>query len=77
MDAVDKSGLPPAEADAVRALLAGDRPLADELEMILPALSFTARRAFWRAFVDLGGLGERPAAVVLEALIVAARSRPE
>ena len=72
MPAFDQDGLAPDEARAVRAALARDPALADELDLILPALSASGRRAFLRAFAGRCATGRRPAAAVLEALVAAA-----
>jgi hypothetical protein len=73
MPSIDHDGLAPAEVRALQSILARDPALARELEMILPALAPAARRAFGR---ELGRCGdaERPAAAVLEALVVASRA---
>jgi len=75
MPAFDQDGLAPDEARAVRAALARDPALADELDLILPALSASGRRAFLRAFACRCGEGRRPAGAVLEALVAAAARR--
>ncbi|HEU4802422.1 MAG TPA: hypothetical protein VFS73_04515 [Solirubrobacterales bacterium] len=75
MPAIDQDGLAPDEARAVRAALARDPALADELDLILPALSASGRRAFLRAFAGSCAAGGRPAAAVLEALVATAERR--
>ncbi len=75
MSVVDLSGLAPEELDAVESALEREPELGDELEMILGALEGGVRIAFWRAFIDHGGTGDRPAAAVLPALVAAARGR--
>jgi len=75
MPAFDQDGLAPDEARAVRAALARDPALADELDLILPALSRGGRRAFLRAFADGCAADRRPAGAVLEALVAAAARR--
>ena len=74
MSGIDKSGLSPAQAVAIRTALERDRALGSELELILPGLDPDVRAAFWREFADLGGCSDRPAATVLEALVRAARA---
>ena len=56
----------------MRAALALDAALGDELDLILPALSASGRRAFLRAFARRCATGGRPAAAVLEALVATA-----
>lgn len=75
MPAIDQDGLAPDEARAVRAALARDPALADELDLILPALSPSGRRTFLRAFACSCGARGRPAGAVLEALVAAAAAR--
>jgi len=72
MPAIDQDGLAADEARAVRAALARDPALGDELDLIFPALSASGRRAFLRAFAGRCAAGRRPAAAVLEALVAAA-----
>lgn len=74
MSGIDKSGLSPAQADAVRAALERDPALGSELELIVAALEPSARATFWREFAALGRGSDRPAAAVLEALVRAARA---
>ena len=74
MSGIDKSGLSPAQADAVRAALERDPALGSELELIVAALGPSARATFWREFAALGRGSDRPAAAVLEALVRAARA---
>ena len=74
MSGIDKSGLSPAQADAVRAALERDPALGGELELIVPGLDPAVRAAFWREFADLGRRSARPAGAVLEALVRAARA---
>ena len=75
MSVVDLSGLTPEELDAVASALAREPALRDELEMILGAVDKGVRIAFGRAFIDNGGTGDRPAAAVLPALVLAAAGR--
>jgi hypothetical protein len=75
MSVADLSGLDPEELDAVESALEREPALRDELEMILDAVDPEARIAFWRAFVDQGGTGDRPASAVLHALVSAASGR--
>lgn len=72
MEVIDDSGLSEAERESARAALGLDPALAQELELILPALAPRARCAFWRSFVRRTGDGRRPSGVVLEALVDAA-----
>lgn len=74
MSGIDKSGLSPAQAAAVRAALERDPALGSELELIVAALGPSARATFWREFAALGRGSDRPAAAVLEALVRAARA---
>lgn len=74
MAAVDKSGLPAAERESVRAALERDPALARELEMILGQLGPVTRTSFWRALAKHVPTAERPASAVLEALAEAART---
>jgi hypothetical protein len=75
MPAIDQDGLAPDEARAVRAALARDPALGDELDLILPALSASGRRGFLQAFARRCVAGGRPAAAVLEALVATASER--
>lgn len=74
MSGIDKSGLSPAQATAVRAALKRDPALGSELELIVAALDPYARATFWREFAALGHASDRPAAAVLEALVRAAQA---
>jgi hypothetical protein len=71
MPAIEEDGPTPGELRALRDVLAQDLALADELELILPALEPGARAAFCRELAETAG--ERPAAAVLTALVAAAR----
>jgi hypothetical protein len=75
MPANDEDESPPEGLDALSDALARDPSLLAELELILPALDPAARRAFGQALVA-AGLDQRPAALVLEALVAAARAAP-
>lgn len=72
MPAIDEDGLSPGELRALRDVLARDPALADELDLILPALSPDARAVFRRELADASGRS-RPAAAVLAALVAVAR----
>ena len=74
MSGIDKPGLSPAQADAVRAALERDPALGGELELIVPGLDPAVGATFWREFADLCRCSEHPAAAVLEALVRAART---
>jgi hypothetical protein len=74
MSGIDKSGLSPAQADAVKTALERDPALGSELDLIVPGLDPDVRAAFWREFADLGPCSDRPAAAVLDALVRAARA---
>ena len=74
MSGIDKSGLSPEQAAAVRAALEPDPALGSELELIVAALGPSARATFWREFAALGRGSDRPAAAVLEARVRAARA---
>jgi hypothetical protein len=71
MPAIEEDGPTPGELRALGDVLARDPTLADELEVILPALDPGARNVFFRELVAVAG--ERPAAAVLTALVAAAR----
>jgi hypothetical protein len=74
MSGIDKSGLSPAQGDAVRAALERDPALGNELELIVPGLDAAVRETFWREFAENARRCDRPAAAVLEALVRAARN---
>ena len=75
MPAIDQDGLAPDEARAVRAALARDPALADELDLILPgAVAERAAHIPARLRRRCGARG-RPAGAVLEALVAAAAAR--
>lgn len=75
MPSVDHDGLTPAETRALRSALARDPALAAELELILPALDPAARPVLLGELARRCAGVERPAAAVLGALVVAARTR--
>lgn len=68
MSSLHDAGLTGGELAAVERALAGDAPLAEELELITSLLAEPPRRIFWRAFASGCAAGERPAGAVLEAL---------
>ncbi len=72
MPAIDEDGLSPGELRALRDVLARDPALADELDLILPALSPEARAVFGRELAA-AALSSRPAMAVLAAFVATAR----